>query len=92
MEREPGKNLIYVSANLEDCFTQLDNLLDSNEIEQIQSSSEEDLAMHHTGLGARIRSNRKCGAIQDRRPGSAGKTFIIPTIGRPLLSFPTGVI
>lgn len=47
----------YIPADLEDCFSTLNELLYEDEIEKIRLGSEEDMAIYHFSLGLTLRNN-----------------------------------
>ncbi len=48
---------VYVPKDLDECFVELKRLLKPAEIEEIRSSNEDDMILHHFGLGMWMRNN-----------------------------------
>jgi hypothetical protein len=52
---QPGK--IYIPKDMNDCFAELERMLDPNVIKEIKESHEEDLVRYHFGIGLWMRNN-----------------------------------
>ncbi len=48
---------VYIPANLEDCFLELDKMLPAGMRESLRTAVEADLSRHHFGLGLWLRNN-----------------------------------
>jgi hypothetical protein len=48
---------VYIPADLEDCFRELDRMLPAGTIEGIRACEEDSLVRHHFGLGMWMRNN-----------------------------------
>ena len=57
---------VYIPANLEDCFLELDKMLPARLQERLRSASEIDLSDHHFGLGLWMRNNWRLWSASSR--------------------------
>ena len=52
-----SSDVVYIPKDLDDCFKELNKLLEPSVIEELKNGSEEDLSRYHFGLGMWIRNN-----------------------------------
>jgi len=48
---------IYIPKNLDDCFIELEKILEPKNIEEIKNGEEDDMVLYHHDLGRYLRNN-----------------------------------
>jgi len=67
-----------IAEDIKQCFSELDNLLSEDDVEDFKNASSEEVANYHFTTGRLIRNN--CGLLEDTR---LRKFFIDNNIARP---------
>ena len=52
-----SKKIEYIPKDLNDCFIELDKLLESEDVEELKNGTKEDTMMEHHFLGRHLRNN-----------------------------------